>query len=99
MKDVLAVLKNLFDTNHPLSDVVVGLLPIAIWELLRFLLSALMTPGGKRKELKGRWEGKGADVYVRDAGKATMALPCRWTSKSDGRISEGRPPWPLRTVR
>jgi hypothetical protein len=102
MKDVLAALKDLFDNNHPVSDVFVGLLPIAIWELLRFLFSALMTPGGKRKELKGKWAGGGTDLYVADPQKAklaftvTMKLKVRWTdirgsatlATADGSVKE-----------
>jgi hypothetical protein len=102
MKDALAILKDLFDNNHPFSDVFVGILPIAIWELLRFLVSALMTPGGKRKELKGKWDGNGVDVYVRDATKPKMAftvsmkLKVRWTdikgsailASADGSVKE-----------
>ena len=102
MKDVLAVLKDLFDNNHPLSEVFVGLLPIAILELLRFLFSALMTPGGKRKELKGKWSGGGTDLYVADSKKAmltfivAMKLEVRWTdirgsatlASADGSVKE-----------
>jgi hypothetical protein len=85
MQDVLGVLKDLFESNRPLSDVFVGLLVIAIWEFLRLLFSVLTTPGGKRKELKGKWTGNGTDVYVADPKKPTMAftlsmkLKVRWT--------------------
>lgn len=60
-----------FNDHHPLSDLVIGVLAIIVWEVLRLFADVIRTPRGRPRQLRGSWSGSGTDVYVAN-GDATI---------------------------